>query len=142
MRSVFVAAVLGLVFSFPASADSIPVLHYAAYDDYAGYRYIVDTAKGAASLQVSFTEVQPTDTTPMHGSPFVRHTFDATVPGMSFDTAASQIIFMGQVGKVVCATVTEKHTVFGTKLMIRPTGSCDARVKRDVSGITVVFEAK
>lgn len=73
----------------------------------------------------------------------VRHTVvKADVAGLSYDAAAAQIVFTGNAGKVVCATVTEKHGMFGTKSIITLTGACRAYEKYENRGYSVYFEAK
>jgi hypothetical protein len=54
---------------------------------------------------------------------------DYTVTGLAYDTRAAQVMFTGRDGsRTVCANVTEKHTLFGDKLVAVPTGNCSVKV--------------
>lgn len=145
MNKTFVALLVGFsaLAGVAAHADTVLLERHAFELNYEGTGFRFDAANGAAWMEVHLAERvdMPVDMVPP--APIVRRaTVKVQVAGLSYDAAAAQILFTGEVGKVVCATITEKHGMFGTKSIITLTGACRTYQRFENRGYSVYFEAK
>lgn len=128
-----------------AKADTLLIERHGGEYSFSGTSFRFNDHDGTAWMIVGLSEdlgAPDFDMYP-HGGPITRReTVTASVPGLSYDTAAAQIVFTGDVGKVVCATVTEKKGVFGMKQIITLTGACRTYTVRGRTDESVYFEAK
>jgi hypothetical protein len=128
-----------------AKADTLLIESHSWQYSFAGTNFRFNDHDGTAWMIVGLSEdlgAPDMDMYP-HGGPISRHeTVTASVPGLSYDTAAAQIVFTGNVGKVVCGTVTEKKGVFGMKQIITLTGACRTYSVRGHNDESVYFEVK
>ena len=98
-------------------------------------RYQINPELGRAWLELDY--VRPNRNGDAHG-PYVAsipYSVRALISGMSYDVPDSRILFTGAKGSVVCATVAEKRGMFGTKLMITPTGHCNTSGLRGMRSV-------
>lgn len=164
----FVLAATGLV-SAHAQAETVQIDSMSRSYVFAGSQYRFDAASGTAWIHLNYVEPRPNmgRCGPMTGGgysgpgagyggpdlgrvlcrePVTRHHDElASVRGLSFDRASSQIVYRGATGKYVCAAVVEKSKRWprrGKYWLINPTGECRVFAERGPRGTTVYFEAK
>jgi hypothetical protein len=127
-----------------ARADTLLIEGHSDLVSFGGAAFRFNAQEGTAWMVVNLFEdiADPATDVPFHG-PLVHHWSAAvSVEGLSYDAAAAQVVFTGQVGKVVCGTVVEKKGLFGMKQVINLTGACRTYSVREHRGENVYFEAK
>jgi hypothetical protein len=130
-------ALAALVLSASAQAETLLVDNYGFGQDYAGFNYRFDSARGTAWIDLHFTQESGMGyERAFHTAHFTR---SAPVRGLSFDAAASQVVFTSMNGaKSVCATVAAN----GRKLYVRATGACRVFGTRRGRAMSVYFQAQ
>jgi hypothetical protein len=130
-------------------ADTLLLERHSFGESFSGADFRFSEAMGSSWLVLNWDETILGDIPmdgPGHGGGIHnihRHTtVRVQVPGLSYDTAAAQIVYTGSTGKIVCATVTEKHGLFGWKSMINLTGACRVFTSVENRAYSVYFEAK
>jgi hypothetical protein len=126
--SFFAFALSLVVTSVSAQAETL-LVHRMTDGQFVigGAQYQVSAELGRAWMELTFLVSNRNNESSK--SPFSPFYMRAKVPGLSYDVANSQIVFAGAKGTVVCATTSVKHSFWGTKLLINPTGKCATRTE-------------
>jgi hypothetical protein len=148
MKNLMIALVVGFLglsgMAAAAKADTQLIERHSYGYNFDGAVYRFNADQGSAWMVVNLSEYNDNADLPVPHGPTVYHESHlASVKGLSFDAAASQILFVTEAGsKIVCATVVEKNGVFGRKWLINPTGACRTYEVRENHAMSVYFEAK
>jgi hypothetical protein len=105
-----------------------------------GSQFQVSAELGRAWMEITFLISNRNNESSR--SPFSPYYVRAKVPGLSYDAANGRIVFSGAKGLTVCANTSVRHSVWGTKLLINPTGKCATRADYALHQVDDGFEVK